>query len=120
MRKWRRGFLALTASLAGLALAGPSALALGPAPEFGPPRTVATASGVGGLSELETGDVNGDGITDAVVTRLTFPVAHETHPVGLFLGDGHGGFQDGSSLWSGPAPQTEHGRQILIRDFNGD
>lgn len=120
MGTWPRGLLALAVALAALVLAAPTVLALGPAPEFGPPTAVATASGVGGLSELETGDINGDGITDAIVTRLTFPVAHETHPVGIFLGDGHGGFHDGSSLWSGPPPQTEHGRQILIRDFNGD
>jgi hypothetical protein len=75
---------------------------------------------VGGLSELETGDVNADGVADVVVTRLAYPPAHRTFPVGILLGNGHGGFTDGSRLWDGPAARTEHGRQILIADFNGD
>ena len=91
-------------------------------PIFGAPKTVLTFNGdeVGGLSELETGDVNGDGLPDVVVTRLTYPPAHMTFPIGILLGDGDGGFTDGSRLWSGPAARTEHGRQILIADFNGD
>jgi len=75
---------------------------------------------VGGLSELETGDVNGDDVADVVVTRLAYPPAHRTFPVGTLLGNGHGGFTDGSKLWDGLAPRTEHGRQVLIADFNGD
>lgn len=88
-------------------------------PVFGPPQTVATASDVGFLTELETGDVNGDGLTDAVVTRLEFQT-HETFPIGVFLADGRGGFQNGDSLFAGPIPRTEHARQIVIADFNGD
>jgi hypothetical protein len=89
-------------------------------PTFGSPQLVAEASGVGGLTELETGDLNGDGFADVVVTRIEYPSAYVTHPIGIFLADGHGGFVDGSSLFGGPVPQTEHGRQILIADFNGD
>ena len=66
------------------------------------------------------GDVNADGFTDLVVTRLAFPIAHATFPIGVFLGDGRGGFRDGSSLFAGSIPQTQHGRQIVIADFNGD
>jgi hypothetical protein len=92
------------------------------APFFGAPKTVLTFNGdeVGGLSELETGDVNGDGVSDVVVTRLAYPPAHQTFPIGIILGNGRGGFTDGSTLWQGPAARTEHGRQILIADFNGD
>src|SRR5438270_10368796 len=104
----------LLVPLAAAAPAGP--------PTFGAAKDVLSFSGdvVGGLSEIETGDVNGDGIADVVGTRLAFPVAHKTFPVGIFLGDGKGGFVDGSSLWDGAPAETEHGRQILIADFNGD
>jgi hypothetical protein len=106
-----------------LALLAGSDATLAPAvPVFGPPHAVATVTGagVGALTELETGDLNGDGLTDVVVTRLAFPPTQETFPVGVFLADGRGGFTDGSSIFDGPPPRTQHGRQIVIADFNGD
>jgi len=65
-------------------------------------------------------DLIEDGLPDVVLTRITFPTAHVTHPIGIFLADGHGGFKDGSSMWTGPPTRTEFGRQIIIADFNGD
>jgi FG-GAP-like repeat len=59
-------------------------------------------------------------LPDVVLTRISYPTAHVTHPVGIFLANGHGCFRDGSSLWSGPPARTEFGRQIIIADFNGD
>jgi hypothetical protein len=113
--------LALTALVLALLLAGgaPSATAVA---VFGPPRVVATVTGtgVGALTELETGDINGDGLADVVVTRLAFPPTQETFPIGVFLANGRGGFADGSSIFDGPPPRTQHGRQIVIADFNGD
>ena len=79
-----------------------------------------TGTGLGAATELETGDLNGDGLPDVVITRLTVPPTHVTHPIGILLANGHGGFVDGSSMWDGPPARTEWGRQIIIADFNGD
>ncbi|MFL6028501.1 MAG: FG-GAP-like repeat-containing protein [Gaiellaceae bacterium] len=88
---------------------------------FGVPRTVVTVSAdVGAATEIATGDLNGDNLSDIVVTRITYPPAHVTHPIGIFLSDGHGSFTDGASMWAGAPARTEWGRQILIADFNGD
>jgi hypothetical protein len=115
-----RGLVILSGIL--LLLTVPLAYAGTKSPVFGHPKTVVTFNGdeVGGLSELETGDMNEDGLPDVVVTRLAYPPSHQTFPVGIILGNGRGGFTDGSTLWDGTAPRTEHGRQILIADFNGD
>jgi hypothetical protein len=114
----------LAAALAGAtyALAGTSDGARGFAPVFAAPTQVVpfSADDVGGATELETGDLNGDGLPDVVVMRITYPPAPVTHPIGIFLADSKGGFKDGSSMWDGPAARTEWGRQIVIADFNGD
>lgn len=52
-----------------------AALALAPAaqaanPVFGPATTVVSAPREGGLTEIATGDVNGDGHADLVGTRI--------------------------------------------------
>lgn len=107
-------------AIVALGLVASAAAAVSSDPRFAPPQVVATASGVGGLSEQEIGDLNGDGVSDIVVTRLAFPIAHATFPLGIFLGNGRGGFVDGSSMFAGPIPRTQHGRQIVIADFNGD
>ena len=113
------------AGAAGLLVLASLAMATGPAaaadPQFAPAQQVAESGtvGVGTLTELESADMNADGVADVVVTRSASPPVSVRFLVGMFLGDGRGGFKDGSLLF-GPPVHTEDGRQIVLKDFNGD
>ena len=115
----RAGPFAAAVALAVLSLPAAAQPASGP-PVYRPARVVASIPQTGFLTEEETGDLNGDGLADVVVTRLKFQ-SKETFPVGILINDGHDGFVDATStMFSGPVPRTQHGRQIVIADFNGD
>jgi hypothetical protein len=89
-------------------------------PAYAPPQNVLQLQNEGAnASELGVGDVNNDGRPDIVITHLLFQ-NKGTFPVALALNDGHGGFTDGSSLFVGPAPRTQHARNIVFADFNRD
>jgi len=66
-------------------------------------------------SEIVVGDVNADGVLDAVTAD------HDRYPVSVFLGDGKGGFAaaPGSPFWPkhGDHPHT-HG--LIVCDVNND
>ncbi len=79
-----------------------------------------------GISSLRVavGDFNGDGFIDAIVTRLNgnqpFGVNYP-EPIQILLGDGLGGFTDGSAtLFPGGAPLTVGAGSFSVADFNGD
>ena len=67
-----------------------------------------------------TGDLNGDGNTDVIITGLSFPPqGNAVQPGGVFLGDGVGNFSPAPSGMF-PAIMTVHPRQIVSGDFNRD
>lgn len=101
-------------------------------PRFGPRRLVATVDPVPqgvrppgnfvmrSVQELTAVDLTGDGLDDLVVTHLRWS-SPETWPITFLVNDGRGGFVDRTDeLIDGPIPHTQHARQTLVADFNGD
>ncbi len=89
---------------------------------FGP-RVTSTVAPVDvyGVQMLEAGDFNGDGNLDLISARLVFPIENRSLPVQLLLGDGHGGFRDGTAeMFPNGVPRTVQAREISIADLNGD
>ena len=69
-----------------------------------------------------TGDLNGDGHDDVLLTGASFPPDGNTpQKGGVFFGDGTGNFSAVSeSIFPVSTLQTVHARQIVTGDFNGD
>jgi hypothetical protein len=73
-----------------------------------------------GLSQFKTGDFNGDGAPDfAFVTQVGSGTAPA--PTFVFLGDGKGGFIDGTTTLFGAVPMDViGGGRSIVADFNND
>jgi FG-GAP-like repeat len=89
-------------------------------PHFAKPTTPLVESVPAWADEVASGDVNGDGLVDVIITRLgSDPAA--TYPVTIILNRGKGRFVDATkSIFVGAPPLTQHPRQIVVADFNGD
>ncbi|WP_374468807.1 FG-GAP-like repeat-containing protein [Phenylobacterium sp.] len=73
------------------------------------------------VREFLLADVNGDGRTDAVLTYQLFPLENRPIPVRVLLGDGAGGFSDGTAgMFLGGAPRLVDGRAHVLADLDGD
>jgi Ca2+-binding RTX toxin-like protein len=71
--------------------------------------------------EIGVGDFNADGKTDVILTYLLFPLENRSVPIQVLLGNGQGGFSDGTaSLFPGGAPVTTHAREVIVADLNSD
>src|SRR5215831_11282853 len=69
--------------------------------------------------EIASGDFNGDGLVDVIITRLG--QEGTVYPVTILLNRGKGRFVDATrTIFTGSPPLTEHPRQIVVADFNGD
>jgi hypothetical protein len=104
-------FRALTAAVAALALT---------TPHFAKPTTPLREAVPAWADEIASGDFNGDGLVDVVVSRLG-AVPTDTFPVTILLNKGKGRFVDATKgIFVGAVPLTQHPRQIVVADFNGD
>jgi hypothetical protein len=109
----RRGAVVLLAAIVA------SAAQAATAPPRFDTKVVARAAKDGFLSEIGIADVTGDGIPDIVGTRID--QTYDLHPLVVLAGDGRGGFKDVTTkVFDGPVPGTQHARQIVFADFNGD
>jgi hypothetical protein len=74
-------------------------------------------------TEVLTVDLNGDGLTDAVVDPVNSSFGNQVVPVApvFLINHGNGRFtNETSKLFEGRPPLMEWGRELLTADFNGD
>jgi hypothetical protein len=92
-------------------------------PRYGQPApavTISLSDSTAAVTSLSTADFDGDGFADVLVTRTDYPT-YNTFPLQILLGNGHGGFYDGTSrIFQGPPPSTQVPREVVIADFNND
>jgi len=68
---------------------------------------------------LTSADLNGDGLEDVVITKLTFQTT-ETYELDILLNDGNGSLVLAtSSVFSGAVPAVQNPSQVIIADLMG-
>jgi hypothetical protein len=73
------------------------------------------------VDQIKTGDFNGDGKADFVVSRLNNDLGTTATPLQVYLGDGHGNFTDQTALVFKDGTPTVHWvPRMIVTDFNGD
>ena len=116
---WARGAWSAVAGTALLALPAPAALAAPAIPHFARPTTPLLQDVAVPADEIASGDFNGDGLVDVIITRLG--QEGTIYPVTILLNKGRGRFVDATRrIFVGAPPLTEHPRQIVVADFNDD
>ena len=122
----RAAFFACAAMLvvAGAAAAASDSRRDAPAvPRFADPQaldSIPTTPHFAGVTTVTAADFTGDGLTDLLVTRATWPTA-ERYPVQLLVNDGAGHLVNKTStVFTGPIPETVFPYRVIVGDFNGD
>jgi hypothetical protein len=88
-------------------------------PHFARPTTPLREFVPAAADEIASGDFNGDGLVDVIITRLGREGT--TYPVTILINKGKGRFVDATrTIFTGSPPLTQHPRQIVVADFNGD
>lgn len=69
---------------------------------------------------LTTADLDGDGLEDVLIAKMTFQT-RETYALDILLNDGNGSLALAtSSIFLGTVPAVQHPRQVVTADLNGD
>ncbi|HEV8462009.1 MAG TPA: FG-GAP-like repeat-containing protein [Gaiellaceae bacterium] len=118
--------LVAIATAGGAGLAGSAApvaargRALPASPVWGRAVESGTLAGDAFTAELQTVDLNGDGLRDVVIERWIYDRL-ELDPLTILLNRGGGRFVDVSqTIFDGPPPKMEDFGQLVVADFNGD
>lgn len=79
-----------------------------------------TVNQTGRVLMASTADFNCDNVPDVVAVRV-LAGSNNTYSLTIALGNGQGGFTDGTStIYVGSPPVTHHPSRIVIEEFNGD
>ena len=107
-------------ALAVASLAAPAFLSAAPVvPRFARPTIPLALVPGAAADEIAAGDFNGDGLVDVIITRLGQEGMQ--YPVTILINKGNGRFVDATrTIFIGSPPLTQHPRQIVVADFNGD
>jgi hypothetical protein len=89
-------------------------------PVFDEDRLQLTIETRAGIERHATADLNGDGWTDAIITRMIWQTL-EMFEITILLNDQQGGLVDATDeIFQGPIPEVQHPSRILPGDYNGD
>jgi hypothetical protein len=93
-----------------------------PDPHFSATRPVLSVDTHDPFALIGSADFNGDGLADVVVVRYPADYRPGTSaPISILLNNGRGGLVDATkAMFTGHVPETEHPRELVIADFNGD
>lgn len=74
------------------------------------------------VQQMRVGEFNGDGKLDILVVRANLDLGLTAEPLQILLGDGKGGFADGTAsvFKEGVIPKTNFVPRIFTADFNKD
>jgi hypothetical protein len=73
------------------------------------------------IDQIKSGDFNGDGFSDFIVTRINRDLGTTPAPLQVYLGDGQGNFSDQTAnIFKSGVPYVNFVPRMIVADFNND